>query len=181
MTSQNLNTYFKDNPEKWKEYHSISQENEKTFPKEEIPRNKIINYLDKLPGKKEKIIADLGCGSAEIYQYFKDNMRFKFNNFDHYSSNESIISRDIKDTKLEDYSVDIAILSLAMWGSNCEDYIKEAYRILDEGGILLIIEPYKRWNKEEGVNRLVKLLEENHFDIKDKSEEKFMFIRCIKC
>ena len=68
-----------------------------------------------------------------------------------------------------------------MWGVNCEDYIKEAYRILDEGGILLIIEPYKRWNKEEGVNRLVKLLEENHFDIKDKSEKKFMFIRCIKC
>ena len=54
-----------------------------------------------------------------------------------------------------------------MWGSNCSEYISEAYRILDTGVTLLIAEPYKRWNKEseEPVNRLVKLLEENNFTI----------------
>ena len=184
MASQNLNTYFKENPDKWKEYHKISKENEESFSEEEIPRNKMIKYLEELPGKKRKIIVDLGCGFAHINEYFKDK-RFKFYNFDHHSDNDMVVARDIKNTELDDYSVDIAILSLAMWGSNCNEYLKEAYRILDTNGILLIAEPYKRWNEdldEEGkpINRLVKLLEENNFEIRKKIENKFMFIECRK-
>ena len=184
--SQNLNTYFKENPDKWKDYHKISKENEKSFEEEEIPRNKMIKYLEDLSGKKKKVIADLGCGFAEINQHFKDNSRFEFHNFDHHSENNLVISRDIKNTELDDYSIDIAILSLVMWGSNCKDYIKEAYRILDNGGILLIAEPYKRWNKnldDEGkpINELVKLLKEYKFNILECIENKFMFIKCVKC
>jgi ubiquinone/menaquinone biosynthesis C-methylase UbiE len=70
-----------------------------------------------------------------------------------------------------------------MWGSNCKEYIQEAYRILDTGGTLLIAEPYKRWNKElndKPVNTLVKLLEENNFTIIQNEERKFMFIECRK-
>ena len=142
----------------------------------------MIKYLEHLPGKKQKVVADLGCGFAEINQHFKDNTRFEFHNFDHHSANELVISRDIKNTQLEEYSIDIAILSLAMWGSNCSEYISEAYRILDTGGTLLIAEPYKRWNKEseEPVNRLVKLLEENKFTIIKNEEQKFMFMECRK-
>ena len=185
MTSYNIHEYFEQNPEKWKYYHEISKENERSFPTEEIPRNKMIKYLEKLPGKKQKVIADLGCGFAEINKHFKDNPRFKFHNFDHYSHNDLVISRDIHDTQLEDYSVDIVILSLTMWGSNCNDYILEAYRILDKGGTLLIAEPYKRWNKElnengNPINRLVNLLEENNFTIQEKYEGKFMFIECSR-
>ena len=183
--SQNLNTYFKENPEKWEEYHKISKENEESFPEEEIPRNKMIKYLENLPGKKKKIIADLGCGFAEINQHFQDNSRFEFHNFDHHADNDMVVSRDIKNTDLEDYSVDIAILSLAMWGSNCKEYLEEAYRILDTGGTLLIAEAFKRWNKEldeEGnpINKLVRLLEENNFTIIEKIENKFMFIESRK-
>ena len=185
LTSQNLNKHFKENPEKWDEYHAISKENEKSFPEDEIPRNKMIKYLENIPGKKSKVIADLGCGFAEVNQHFKDNARFTFHNFDHHSSNDLVVERDIKDTELDDHDIDVAILSLAMWGSNCEEYLKEAYRILDTGGTLLISEPYKRWNKEideagNPINKLVKLLEENGFTIIKKEEEKFMFIVCMK-
>jgi hypothetical protein len=183
--SQNLNTYFKEHPRKWNEYHKISKENEGSFIEEEIPRNKMIMYLENLPGKKHKVVADLGCGFAEINQHFKDNSRFTFHNFDHISTNDYVISRDIKNTGLDDYSVDNAILSLAMWGSNCKEYLKEAHRILDTGGTLLIAEAYKRWNKEldeqgNPINRLVKLLEENNFTIIENIENKFMFIECRK-
>ena len=185
--SQTLHTYFKQCPEKWKEYHKISKCNEASFPTEEIPRNKMIQYLERLPGKKPKIIADMGCGFAEINEHFKDNARYVFHNFDHQSDNERVQSRDIKNTGLDDYSIDIAILSLAMWGSNCKEYIHEAHRILDTGGTLLIAEPYKRWNKEtdnegEPVNKLVNLLKENEaaFTIIQTIEEKFMFIECRK-
>jgi len=145
----------------------------------------MIEHLENIPGKRKKVVVDLGCGHAEINQHFKDNKRFEFHNFDHHSTNEMVIVRDIKNTELEAYSVDICILSLAMWGSNCKDYIGEAYRILDTGGTLFIAEAYKRWNKEldeEGtpINRLVKLLEENNFTIKKNIEQKFMFIECRK-
>ena len=130
-------------------------------------------------------MGNLGCGFAEINQHFKDNSRFVFHNFDHHSDNELVTEKDIKNTELEDYSVDVAILSLAMWGSNCKEYLKEAYRILDTGGTLLIAEAYKRWNKEldeedKPINRLVKLLEENNFTIIENIEQKFMFIECRK-
>ena len=100
---------------------------------------------------------------------------------DHVSCNDTVTKHDIKNTGLDDYSQDIAILSLAMWGSNKNDYITEVNRILEENGVLLIIEPTKRWTDEEtNENKLVKLLEENNFTIKNISEEKFMFIECIK-
>ena len=183
--SDNLNSYFKEHPEKWKEYHKISKENEESFPEDEIPRNKMIRYLENLPGKKKKVIADLGCGYAEINQYFKENKRYEFHNFDHHSSNDLVISKDIKNTEMDDYSVDIVILSLAMWGSNCKDYLEEAYRILDTGGTLLIAESYKRWNKEldkddKPINRLINLLVENRYTIVENIENKFMFIECRK-
>ena len=185
MTSQNLSTYFKEHPEKWNEYHQISKNNEESFPDDEIPRNKMIKRLENIPGTRKKAVVDLGCGHAEINHHFKDNNRFEFHNFDHHSTNEMVIVRDIKNTELEDYSVDICILSLAMWGSNCKDYLVEAYRILDTGGTLLIAEAYKRWNKEldeqeKPINRLVKLLEEHNFTIIKNQEEKFMFIECRK-
>ena len=72
-----------------------------------------------------------------------------------------------------------------MWGSNCKDYLKEVNRILDTAGTLLIVEAFRRWNKElddEGkpINKLVKLLEENKFTIIENVEQKFMFIECRK-
>ena len=183
MTSQNLNKLFKENPLEWEVYHKISKENETSFPEEEIPRNRIIQKLEKLAGKKKKDVVDLGCGYGEISQYFKNKQgnRFSFLNFDHISSNDDIISRDIKDTQLEDSSIDIAIMCLAMWGSNCKDYLIEVYRILDTGGTLHIVEPYKRWNdNEENKNRLIELLMENNFKVMEHIDEKFMYIECRK-
>jgi len=181
-SSQKLHKHFEDNPDDWVNYHKISEENEESFPDEEIPYKKIIEYLDKIPGKKTKDVADLGCGKARVSEYFSDSARFKFINMDHVSCSDLVVKQDIKDTGLDDYSMDIVILSLAMWGSNCrEDYITEANRILDENGVLLIIEATKRWtNDETGENKLVRLLEDNNFTIKNIEEEKFMFIECIK-
>ena len=181
MSSQNLNKQFNDNKEEWKKYHEISKLNEQSFPEEDIPRNRIIKKLETFGGKRKKEVVDLGCGHGEISQYFKDNNRFVFQNFDHVAFNDTIISKDIKNTELDDTSVDIVIMCLSMWGSNCKDYLKEAYRILDIGGTLYIVEPYKRWNDyEENKNRLVELLKENNFVIAEQIDEKFMYIECRK-
>jgi hypothetical protein len=46
MRSGNLNKEFQDNPDLWFKYHEIAEENDKSFPEEEIPRNCIIKELD---------------------------------------------------------------------------------------------------------------------------------------
>jgi hypothetical protein len=181
MNSNNLHQLFKTYPNDWKRYHEISKQNETSFPEEEIPRNLVIQYLENIPGSRQKTIVDLGCGYAEVHNHFRDNPRFKFYNFDHHACNDNVIERDIRDTRLNDYSVDVAILSLAMWGSNCRDYLTEVYRILDTGGTLLIVEAYKRWYDEElGENKLEKLLIEKGFNVIEKRENKFMFMEVRK-
>jgi hypothetical protein len=189
LKSENLKKEFNENPEIWHKYHAISEENEKSFPNQDIPRNRIIRELDELKFKKTKHIVDMGCGKAQISHYFKHDKRFEFINYDHISSNDTIISCDISKIPLEDNEVDICILSLAMWGSNCEEYIQEASRILESNGLLYIIEPTKRWSeKDENENiiegkeasRLKMLLDKNSFTIKKQSIEKFCLFVCVK-
>jgi hypothetical protein len=188
MNSQNLHKEFNENPELWKTYHEISEENEKSFPEEDIPRNRIMTELDKIKTKRSKSVVDMGCGKAHISKYFKEDKRFTFTNLDHYSSDDTITSCDILNTGLEDDSTEICILSLAMWGSNCREYIMEAYRILETNGTLYIIEPTKRWSeKDEQGNiinepgiKLKQLLQENNFRIDEQKIEKFSLFICRK-
>jgi predicted methyltransferase len=90
---------------------------------------------------------------------------------------------------LEEDVVEICILSLAMWGSNCKEYVKEANRILESGGKLYIIEPTKRWSEQDEDKNIIEgkegskmklLLEECGFQIVEQSIEKFCLFVCIK-
>lgn len=189
LNSQTLNKEFKENPESWTNYHATSEENEKSFPEDEIPRNRIIRELNKNKTKRQKLVVDMGCGRAQIAQHYQNDTRFKFINYDHISSNDTVISCDISHTPLEDNSAEICILSLSMWGSNCHDYILEAARILESKGVLYIIEPTKRWSEKDAVGNNIKgeeggklrrLLEENGFRILKDSVEKFCLFVCIK-
>ena len=189
LHSKNLNKEFNENPELWKKYHEISEENEKSFPENEIPRNRIIKELDKICINRCKKIVDMGCGKADISKYFKNDPRYEFINFDHIAYDEYVISRDISNTELQYSSIEICILCLAMWGSNCrDDYIKETQRILESGGILYIIEPTKRWSEKDEFKNIIPgqegmilklLLEKNGFEIIKSSIEKFCLFICI--
>ena len=189
MKSENLKNEFQENPELWHQYHAISEENEKSFPEESIPRNCIIQELDKIKTNRTKKVVDMGCGKAQIADHFANDKRFSFINYDHVSSKENVEVQDISNIPLGENDVEICILCLAMWGSNCHDYIKEAYRILESGGILYIIEATKRWTEkdENGIviecqqgDKLKKLLEENGFKIVCEKIEKFSYFKCTK-
>lgn len=181
MNSNNLNKLFNENSQLWKEYHEIAEKNEQGFiEQDEIPYKRIIRYLENMKTKRDKYIADLGCGKARIAEHFKNNNLFKFYNYDHYAENDNIENCDISNLPLEDNDINIAIMSLCMWGSNCKDYIKEAHRVLEDNGILLIIEPTKRWIDD---NRLENILIENNFKLKknhSNNDDKFMFLECVK-
>jgi ubiquinone/menaquinone biosynthesis C-methylase UbiE len=191
LSSTSLNKIFSDDSDLWNKYHKMSEQNEESFPQEGIPRNRIIEELEKQKTKRTKTVVDMGCGRAQISKHFidKKDTRFQFINYDHVSSDETVIACDISKVPLEDNSVEIAILSLAMWGSNCESYISEAHRILESNGLLYIMEATKRWSeKDENHNliegeeggKLKKKLEENGFQITSSKIEKFSMFICIK-
>ena len=196
MNSQTLHKEFTEDPESWLKYHAMSEENEESFPEDEIPRTRIIDELNKIHTTRTKSVVDMGCGKAQIAEHYKNDTRFKFFNYDHVSSNDAVTSCDISRTPLDDNSVEICILSLAMWGSNCEGYITEASRILESNGELYIIEPTKRhrWSEYDELGNIVpgkegdklkRLLETNGFHIKKPYVkkpyvEKFCLFVCSK-
>ena len=90
---------------------------------------------------------------------------------------------------LEEDSVDICIMSLALWGSNCEEYVREAFRVLETNGILYIIDSTKRWSDEgfQDGGQLKQMLETNGFtnitslSLKiEKWDDKWCHFSCTK-
>jgi superfamily II DNA or RNA helicase len=178
MHSQTLCNLFKNDVKKWYNYHKQKREHNKAYPEGEIPYQRIIKILEKHRSKHVKHVVDMGCGEAEISNNFTGDNKYIFYNYDHVSCSDNIISCDISNLPLTDHSMDICILSLAMWGSNCHEYVGEAYRVLEDGGLLLIIEPSKRWMGDN--NKLKDLLENNKFHVKNVDLGKFMLIEAVK-
>ena len=184
LKSSNLAAKFRESPELWHEYHEISRANELTFPEDEIPRNRIAAELNKIKSRRAKLVVDLGCGEGMLASQFKTDKRFEFINYDHIAApadpNVKIEIADISAVPLDDESAEYVVLCLAMWGSNCESYLDEAYRILESHGRLLIIEATKRWTNDDDSSRLATLLEKKGFIIRESSIEKFSLFQCEK-
>ena len=181
-----LHKEFESAPKLWHEYHDILEESEKTL--EYIPRNKIIEKMSRIQTKRTKLVADMGCGRAKIAKHFANDSRFQFLNYDHVSCDESVNKCDISSLPLENDSVEICILSLAMWGHNSEKYIEEAYRVLETGGKLYIVETTKRWTEKdtdgnfvgELGGKLSSSLEKNNFMILERNIDRFSLFVCVK-
>jgi superfamily II DNA or RNA helicase len=189
MCSDNLAQHFHSNRDEFIEYHRIRDENLETFEQNDRPHERIIAELNKIKTKRQKLVVDMGCGLAKIAEYFKNDRRFEFVNYDHVSSGENIIECDIKNMPLEEYSIEICIMSMALWGSNCEEYIREAHRVLETGGKLYIIDSTKRWSEtdENGAiaegtegEKLKNILIENKFQIINCNVDKWCFFVCEK-
>ena len=199
MRSDTLHEKFKADPQLWRDYHAIRNQNLASFDPASIPSNIIIRNLenDYMNLKRTKKVADMGCGQAPIAHYFRNktdkHQRFDFYNYDHQSGGDPIISEtDISSLPLEDETIEIAIMSLALWGTseNCTRYIKEAYRILEKGGgsRFYIIDCTNKWSSEpttpENASQLLRtLLTSNGFDIiENKTDigDKFCLFVCSK-
>ena len=143
-SSSHMNEYFRSNPDKWREYHSIREENKKEWV--EDPINVIAEKLNK---NRHQVIADLGCGMNQLKTLV--NSYSQWYSFDHYSDDETVIKADISDLReyLQDNSVDAAVFCMSLWGTNYMDYIKESYRYLKSGGIVYIAEPKDKINQSE--------------------------------
>jgi len=175
MQAETLHKLFKENPTLHSEYHAERKRNFSQYDPSSIPSTQIIQKLEKITTKRVKVVVDMGCGEAPIAHHFqkKKDTRFTFHNYDHQTGGDpSIQEVDISSLPLEDNSVEIAIMSLALWGTseNHTQYIKEAYRVLESGGKFYISDSTKRWSPEQltpenGGELLRTLLTTNGFNI----------------
>jgi ribosomal RNA-processing protein 8 len=73
----------------------------------------------------------------------------KVHSVDHVAINESVIACDMAHTPLEDGALDVVVFSLSLMGTNVEDYLKEAHRVLKLDGRLRIAETASRWEGDK--------------------------------
>ena len=153
MRSDNLAALFQAQPALWHEYHDIADANEASFPPDEVPYRRVAArlraYFERIPAGKPKTIVDLGCGRARLCGLFADRPSLTFINIDHVAAGTHVTVGDIAHTGLEAGAADVAVLCLALWGSNCDEYFAEAHRILDPSGRIIVVEPGERWRDAE--------------------------------
>ena len=159
-------------PTEWHLYHTLYQEARKEWT--EIPYEGMIEWLKDRPSL---VVGDFGCGEAIISKSVSN----KVYNFDHVAIDDSVIACDMSNIPLEDKILDLAIFSLSLMGSNLDEYLKEAHRLLKIDGRLKIVEPSNRWESEKS-QKLIEMIEQCGFQTIGRIREsyKFLYIDAMK-
>ncbi|KAG2207350.1 hypothetical protein INT47_006824 [Mucor saturninus] len=157
---------FQEKPELFDQYHEGFRHQVESWPVN--PVDVIIDQLKSLP--KGTLIADLGCGDAMIAQSLTKQTVLSF---DLIAKNDLVTACDITKLPLEANSIDVAVFSLSLMGTNYLDFLKEAHRVLKIGGELKIAEVVSRFSD---LDSFIGLLESLGFDFMDKEDDNKMFV-----
>ena len=170
QNSSTTHEALQQSPEDWFYYHTLYRQKRKGWP--EIPYIEIAKRIT----RPDFIVADLGCGENLLKNEIPNNPVLSF---DHIAIDESVTACDISDIPLGDEQVDVAVLSLALMGSNSESYIQEARRILKNMGYLIIAEPKKKW--EDRLDKLVEILNNAGFkELITHESKQFIYLQSFK-
>jgi superfamily II DNA or RNA helicase/SAM-dependent methyltransferase len=160
---------FLKNPTEWEHYHTVYRDDRKNWPV--VPFQEALNWLIARP---HMVIGDFGCGEAFLAKGLKN----KVYSFDHIAINQDVIACDMVHVPLDNLSLDAAVFSLSLMGTNFLDYLKEAHRCLKLDGHLWIAEPTSRI---KDVDLFKEVLFRFGFDVSRVDEKwKFTFFRAIK-
>ena len=169
-TSQVTHQRFLNNPDEFYNYHEAYSRAREQW--EVIPYQEAIN---RFRGRPDYVIGDFGCGQAFLVQELTN----KVYSFDHIAVNDKVIACDMSTVPLRDATLDVAVFSLSLMGTNFVNYLKEANRCLKLDGHLWITEPTARI---KDVAQFKKMLERIGFDIRDDITQKgqFTIIEALK-
>ena len=168
-SSQNTHQRFLKNPEEWHEYHVTFNATKESWPV--IPNHEALKWCKARP---DLVVGDFGCGEALLARELKNKMY----SFDHVAKNENVIVCDMSQVPLENESLDAAIFSLSLMGTNFVDYLKEAKRCLKLDGWLWIAEPTSRIKDIEQFKEL--LIKLGFYMIDVEAVDRFTFIKALK-
>ncbi|XP_065668914.1 uncharacterized protein LOC100202612 isoform X2 [Hydra vulgaris] len=127
---------FKSNCQLFDLYHKGFSSQVKQWPQN--PVDLMIKYI--LERDKDLIVCDFGCGDAKIAASVPNVVH----SFDLVAVNNRVVACDMKKVPLKNEIIDIAVFCLSLMGTNLEDFILEAHRVLKYGGILKIAEVKSR-------------------------------------
>jgi hypothetical protein len=128
----------------WYLYHTLYREARATWPEHPVER-----LAEQLRRRPEWVVGDFGCGECLL----KAAVPNRVVGLDHVAWDDTVIAGDMAVTPLEPGSLDVAVFSLSLMGTNWPDYLREAYRTLKPFGHLLIAEPAGRWRENPGALR----------------------------
>lgn len=159
-------------PEEFYLYHTLYRKAREAWT--EIPFQVIAEQLNKRP---DLVVGDFGCGEALLSKA----VRNKVYSFDHVAINPSVIACDMAKTGMDSEILDVAVFSLSLMGTNWQDYLSEACRLLRAGGLLKIAEPASGWGKDK-FHELKKGIEVSGFQLLGdaKVSSKFVYIDAAK-
>ncbi|XP_023023777.1 uncharacterized protein isoform X2 [Leptinotarsa decemlineata] len=165
--SKEAQKIFQSDPDAFQAYHEGYRKQVKRWPMN--PLDVIIKSIKTMP--KSYVIADFGCGDAKLSKTVKQ----KVFSFDLVATDETVVACDISRVPLENSSVDIVVFCLSLMGTNLNEYILEANRVLKTGGTLKIAEVESRF---ENIEEFIKWVQHYGFKNtwKDLSHDLFYFM-----
>lgn len=139
---------YENDKNKFNEYHKHRQESIKSWI--ENPINYVAYIINNRNKESYHDIIDMGCGLNQLKDLIINGDK-RVVGVDFYSDDKNVIQSDMCDLSkyVHNESKDICVFCLSLWGTNYEDYIKEANRIMKHGGILIIVEPYSKFGENE--------------------------------
>lgn len=164
---------MQEQPEMFTQYHEGFRQQTLGWPK--LPVDVAISWLKGRPASL--VVADFGCGDAQLEAEVKQ----KVFSLDLVSQKPNVIACDMAATPLEDASVDVAVFCLALMGTNYPLFLKEAARVLKQGGTLWIAEVRSRFsegalNEIQGMKAFVTSLKKLGFALQHKDASNKMFV-----
>jgi len=129
---------FREDPELAEAYHRGFREQASGWP--ENPLDAIIAAVKALPGRR--VVADMGCGDARLA---REAANHDVRSFDLVETAPGVVACDIARTPLASATVDVAVFCLALMGPSLWDFIREARRVLKDGGLLKVAEVKSRF------------------------------------
>jgi SAM-dependent methyltransferase len=164
--SNTIRARLQEDPSEWYLYHTLYREARERWPEQPFER-----IADRIRVRPEWVVGDFGCGECILSKALPDN---RVIGLDHVGWDESVFECDMSDTPLDDASLDVAVFSLSLMGTNWTDYLQEAYRTLKPYGHLFIAEPQRRWQGH--TEKLLDAMKAAGFSVVSGVEQRYDFL-----
>ncbi len=187
---------MKKSPKLFVEYHILAKKLDLCDENDDKAPNVIAGMVKKMfiniTGLKKYKIVDLGCGTFSLAQALYDTFQTRINKTQlskvvtdgltcvdvidaraddistcDFATELEFIQNDIADLQdIGDDTSDVVVLSRAMWAKNYKQVLAEAWRILKQGGKIIVCEPFNRWwDVQRQSNKLLELFKEQGWDL----------------
>ena len=170
-SAANLNKKFVKDPALFKKYHEVAKANDAEWEPSELPVAKTVKRLMQEAGVckrtgKQRRVADLGCGMAELAVAMAGVAEIQVDGYDHLAAVDGVTACNIADVDKPDWYDTVVLSRVLGWGreGDAESYLKKAHEMLDRGGELIIHEGNRKWwDAEKQECRLIGMLKNAGF------------------